>query len=34
VEQGQFPGPEHSYVIEDEELGKLLTQLQNNAIIK
>ena len=28
VEQGQFPGPEHSYVIEEEELGKLLTQFQ------
>jgi 3-methyl-2-oxobutanoate hydroxymethyltransferase len=34
VEQGQYPGPEHSYAIEDEELGKLLTQLQNNAMIK
>jgi 3-methyl-2-oxobutanoate hydroxymethyltransferase len=31
VEQGQYPGPEHSYSIEDEELGKLLTQLQNKA---
>jgi 3-methyl-2-oxobutanoate hydroxymethyltransferase len=30
VEQGQFPGPEHSYQIEEEELGKLLTQLQSN----
>ena len=29
VEQGQFPGPEHSYVIEEEELGKLLTQFQS-----
>jgi len=28
VEQGQFPGPEHSYEIKEEELGKLLTQLQ------
>jgi 3-methyl-2-oxobutanoate hydroxymethyltransferase len=28
VEQGQFPGPEHSYQIEEQELGKLLTQLQ------
>jgi 3-methyl-2-oxobutanoate hydroxymethyltransferase len=28
VEQGQFPGPEHSYAIEEEELGKLLTQFQ------
>jgi 3-methyl-2-oxobutanoate hydroxymethyltransferase len=32
VEKGQFPGPEHIYTIEDEELGKLLTQLQNKAI--
>jgi 3-methyl-2-oxobutanoate hydroxymethyltransferase len=31
VEKGQFPGPEHTYAIEDEELGKLLTQLQNKA---
>jgi 3-methyl-2-oxobutanoate hydroxymethyltransferase len=31
VEQGKFPGPEHSYAIEDEELGKLLTQLQSKA---
>jgi 3-methyl-2-oxobutanoate hydroxymethyltransferase len=30
VEQRQFPGPEHCYAIEDEELGKLLTQLQSN----
>ncbi|HUS94558.1 MAG TPA: 3-methyl-2-oxobutanoate hydroxymethyltransferase [Patescibacteria group bacterium] len=30
VEQGQFPGPEHSYEIKEEELGKLLTQLQSN----
>ena len=29
VEQGQFPGPEHTYKIEEEELGKLLTQLSN-----
>jgi hypothetical protein len=29
VEQGQYPGPEHTYSIEDEELGKLLTQLQS-----
>jgi 3-methyl-2-oxobutanoate hydroxymethyltransferase len=28
VEQGQFPGREHCYAIEDEELGKLLTQLR------
>src|SRR5512133_167533 len=32
VEQGKYPGPEHSYVIEDDELGKLLTQLQNKAV--
>jgi len=30
VEQGQFPGPEHSYQIEEEELGKLLAQLQSS----
>jgi 3-methyl-2-oxobutanoate hydroxymethyltransferase len=29
VEHGQYPGPEHCYAIEDEELGKLLTQLQS-----
>jgi hypothetical protein len=29
VEQGQYPGPEHCYAIEDEELGKLLAQLQD-----
>ena len=29
VEQGQFPGPEHSYVIEEEELSKLLAQFQS-----
>ncbi len=28
VEQGQFPGPEHSYEIKEEELDKLLAQLQ------
>jgi 3-methyl-2-oxobutanoate hydroxymethyltransferase len=28
VEQGQYPGPEHCYSIEDEELGKLLAQLR------
>ncbi len=27
VEQGQYPGPEHCYAIEEEELTKLLTQL-------
>lgn len=32
VEQGKYPGPEHSYVIEDEELGKLLTQMQSKAV--
>jgi 3-methyl-2-oxobutanoate hydroxymethyltransferase len=29
VEQGQFPGPEHSYEIEEKELDKLLAQLQS-----
>ena len=29
VEQGQYPGPEHCYSIEDEELGKLLAQLRS-----
>jgi 3-methyl-2-oxobutanoate hydroxymethyltransferase len=29
VEQGQFPGQEHCYSIDDAELGKLLTQLRN-----
>ena len=32
VEQGQFPGPEHSYQIEEEELDKLLAQMQSNPI--
>lgn len=32
VEQGQFPGPEHTYAIEEEELGKLLAQLRNKAM--
>ena len=32
VERGQFPGPEHCYAIEDEELGKLLTQLQSKVL--
>lgn len=32
VERGQFPGPEHCYAIDDEELGKLLTQLRSKAI--
>ena len=30
VEKGQFPGPEHSYEIEEKELGKLLAQFQLN----
>jgi 3-methyl-2-oxobutanoate hydroxymethyltransferase len=30
VEQGQFPGPEHTYQIEEQELGKLLAQLQQD----
>jgi 3-methyl-2-oxobutanoate hydroxymethyltransferase len=29
VEQGQYPGPEHCYSIEDDELSKLLAQLQS-----
>jgi len=29
VEQGQFPGPEHTYEIKHEELDKLLAQLQS-----
>jgi hypothetical protein len=28
VEQGKFPGPEHCYAIDDEELSKLLAQLR------
>jgi 3-methyl-2-oxobutanoate hydroxymethyltransferase len=28
VEHGQYPGPEHCYAIDDEELGQLLAQLQ------
>lgn len=28
VEQGQFPGPEHTYQIDEQELGKLLAQMQ------
>jgi 3-methyl-2-oxobutanoate hydroxymethyltransferase len=32
VERGQFPGPEHCYAIEDEELGKLLTRLQGTVL--
>ncbi|MBC8507141.1 MAG: 3-methyl-2-oxobutanoate hydroxymethyltransferase [Chloroflexi bacterium] len=29
VEQGQYPGPEHSYEIKEEELSKLLAQFQS-----
>jgi len=29
VEQGQFPDPQHSYTMEDEELAKLLAQLRS-----
>jgi len=32
VEQGQFPGPEHSYQIEQQELDKLLAQFQSNVL--
>jgi 3-methyl-2-oxobutanoate hydroxymethyltransferase len=32
VEQGQFPGPEHTYKIEQSELDKLLAQFQSNVI--
>ena len=32
VEQGQFPGPEHTYQIEQSELDKLLAQFQSNVI--
>jgi ketopantoate hydroxymethyltransferase len=32
VEKGQFPATEHCYTINDEELGKLLTQLRNKEI--
>ncbi len=32
VEQGQFPGPEHSYEIDENELDKLLAQFQSNVI--
>jgi 3-methyl-2-oxobutanoate hydroxymethyltransferase len=32
VERGQFPGPEHCYAIEDEELGRLLTRLQSTVL--
>ena len=29
VEQGKYPGPEHCYEIEEQELSKLLAQFQN-----
>ena len=32
VEQGQFPGPEHSYQIEQQELDKLLAQFQSSVM--
>ena len=32
VEQGQFPGPEHTYQIEEQELDKLLAQFQSNVM--
>jgi 3-methyl-2-oxobutanoate hydroxymethyltransferase len=32
VDQGKFPGPEHCYAIEDEELGKLLANLRKETI--
>jgi 3-methyl-2-oxobutanoate hydroxymethyltransferase len=32
VEQRQFPGPEHTYQIEQSELDKLLAQFQSNVI--
>jgi 3-methyl-2-oxobutanoate hydroxymethyltransferase len=32
VEQGQFPGPEHSYEIEEKELDKLLAQMQSDPV--
>jgi 3-methyl-2-oxobutanoate hydroxymethyltransferase len=31
VQKGQFPAAQHCYEIDDEELGKLLTQLQSKA---
>src|SRR5512135_3061055 len=33
VEKGQFPAAQHCYEIDDEELGKLLTQLRNKATL-
>jgi hypothetical protein len=32
VEQGQFPGPEHAYQIEEQELDKLLAQFQTSVL--
>lgn len=32
VEQGQFPGPEHAYQIEEQELDKLLAQFQTSVM--
>ncbi len=32
VERGQFPGPEHTYKIEEAELNKLLAQLQSQGM--
>ncbi len=32
VEQGQFPAPEHTYQIDEEELGKVLAQFQHKLI--
>jgi 3-methyl-2-oxobutanoate hydroxymethyltransferase len=32
VEQGQFPGPEHTYQIEQNELDKLLSQFQSKVM--
>ena len=32
VENGQFPGPEHSYEIAEEELDKLLNQFQSKVL--
>lgn len=34
VEKGQFPGPEHTYAIEDEELGKLLAQFRGTRVLQ
>jgi 3-methyl-2-oxobutanoate hydroxymethyltransferase len=32
VEQGQYPAPEHTYSIDEEELGKLLAQFRSKTI--